>query len=150
MNGAAWDFARSLHQQQVLVETAGLFWLLAELVILFAILLGRHHLDTSAANARVQWTPRFTRRALVWGILFAALVLLTYGRHVFLPPVHELLLSADASPSAESLAALLRRRSQTHLVLWGLFITGWVLIEGLIVYHGWRGYRRLREVIRHA
>ena len=150
MDAAAYDFARTLHQQQVLIETAGLFWLLAELVILFAIVLGRQHLSNSPRELKVQWTPQITKRAIIWGSLFAALILITYGRHTFLLPVYELLQSQDSSHTLETLTATLRHRNQTHLVLWSFFITAWVFLETLIVYHGWCGYRSLRKLIDHA
>lgn len=36
---------------------------------------------------------------------------------------------------------------RAHLLVWSAFVTGWVVLEGLIVYHGWRGHIRLRALL---
>jgi hypothetical protein len=33
------------------------------------------------------------------------------------------------------------------VIIWAVLVTAWVVIEVLIVYHGWRGYRCLRRIL---
>jgi len=145
---SAFEYARQIHVQRVIIESAGLFWLLAELMILFWVLAGRKHLESHAESPRFAWSPALTRRALGWSFGFAGLALLTYGRHLVWPPAHHLLQGGAVSGIPE--AALLARftcRAHEHLALWSLFVTGWIALEIAIVYHGWRGYQCLRALL---
>ncbi len=143
-------YARQVFYRHTLVESAGLFWLLAEFLILFAVLAGRRYLETDPVSRTFRWTGRDTQRALTLGVLFGVLAVFTYGRHVFLLPVHAfLLVQPDAADAAflDAVAQMTRQRNGEHLVLWAAFVTGWVVLEVLIVYHGWRGHLLLRRLL---
>lgn len=142
---AAIQFARAIHLRTLVIESAGLFWLFAELAILFAVLMGRHHLDTVPLPARFTWTPHIMRSALIWTAAFFLLAVLVYGRHLVWPPVFVMLSRGPIDGAA--LRALVLRRSHEHLAIWVAFVTGWVVLEALIVYHGWRAYAQLRRLI---
>ncbi len=145
---AAIQFARAMHLRTILIESAGLFWLFAELVILFAVRLGRGHLETTPLPPHFTWTPQLTRSALIWAAAFLLLIAVTYGRHLVWPPAYAVL---SRSPMEEAaLRTLVLRRAHEHLVIWAAFVTGWVVLEALIVYHGWRGYAQLRRRVSES
>jgi hypothetical protein len=120
-----------------------LFWIAAEILILTAVVLGRRRLALGPP-----FGGNFRRQE--WRLLFvsaAACALLTavvLGRYLVLPqPVH--LLEAGEDPALA--ASFYRLRLLQHLLLWSVFVVVWVLLEGLIVYQGWRGYRLLRNYL---
>lgn len=135
------DFVRS-----IVIEGMGLFWLLAELAILCAVVTGREYLEAVGQQGVFPWKPRLRQRTRTWGLAFLGFALLVFGRHVFLRPVHVLIV--QGATSSEALYSTFIQRSHEHLAVWALFITLWVLLEALIVYHGWRGYGRLRELVK--
>jgi hypothetical protein len=132
---------------QMLIETAGLFWIFAELCILLGVLAGRDHLERNSTTGQFVWTPRLTTWALGFGIFFAALLLAAYGRHFYWKPVHVLLQQTYATVrflEPDDAVRAFRAARFRHQGLWAFFVTIWVLLEVMIVYHGWRGYRLLR------
>ncbi|MCX5757855.1 MAG: hypothetical protein NTU83_05000 [Candidatus Hydrogenedentes bacterium] len=116
----------------MLVESVGLFWIGAELAILFLVLVGRRHVDSVPLPVRFVLTVTELRRAIFWGVAFAILSAIVLGRYAV---------------SQEIDIQGLSERLHTHLVVWAAFVTTWVLLETSIVYHGWRGYRRLRVLV---
>ncbi len=112
----------------MLVESAGLFWIGAELAILFLVLAGRRHVDSVPLPTRFVLTVTELRRAICWSVAFTILSAIVLGRYAV---------------SREIDVQTLSDRVHTHLVVWAAFVTTWVLLETLIVYHGWHGYRRL-------
>jgi hypothetical protein len=138
-------YAQSDHARNLIIESAGLFWIFAELLILLAVIAGRRYLETVPLPNRFAWTRALTLRAVAFGVIFFALCAVTYGRHLLWPPLAELLRTRALDSNA--IYMLSRQRTHQHLALWGAFVTGWVVLECLIVWHGWRGYRRLRELL---
>jgi hypothetical protein len=65
----AWT--RAWHQRTMLFEAFGLFWIFAELVILYCVLAGRRHLETQPIPDRISLSHKDRRRALVWIACFA-------------------------------------------------------------------------------
>ena len=136
------EYLRSQHHHLLLVEAAGLFWILAELVILYGVAIGRRHLDTEPLPERVTLTARERWLAVCGFLGFALVCVAVFGRHLLLPPAYACVEIPDL-PAAQ-LTELLRSRTDVHLALWAGFVTVWVLLESIIVYQGWRAYRSLR------
>ncbi len=144
------QFARNRDTQHLLIESAGAFWLGAELVILFFVLAGRRHLESSPRLPDFQFTPAEKRRGLAWAGLFVVVTTAVLGRGLVVPSAHAMLETASLQESTSSLDLLpgmFVRRAHTHQAIWSLFVTGWVVFEVLIVWHGWMGYRRLRALL---
>lgn len=120
----------------LLVESAGLFWIAAELVILFLVIAGRRHIDTEPAPVQFALTRAEKRRALAGSIGFALVSLVVLSRYFLAREVE-----------AETAAAVLSSRVHIHIAVWASFVTVWVVLETVIVYHGWRGYRRLCRML---
>jgi hypothetical protein len=132
----------------MMVECAGLFWILAELLILYAVLTARRYLETEPIPRTIAWTRRDARRTLLWVMGFAALCAAVFLRHYFSPPAYEYLeLYASGEIPLSRFQDLYVSRFHIHQIFWAGFVTLWVLLEAIIVYHGWRAYRRLREVL---
>ncbi|NIA12436.1 MAG: hypothetical protein GWP08_00040 [Nitrospiraceae bacterium] len=143
-------FARTQHAAMLLFEGAGLFWLLAEMAILLLVLSGRRHVSSEPLPDRFAPTAHEIRRGAAWLGAFVVLTAVVWGRHVWLPPVYVTLQRAAETGGTVAADALTRQytvRLHTHLAIWSGFVTLWVVFETLIVYHGWRGYRRLRVVL---
>lgn len=142
-------FAHSVFLEQMVFELAGLFWLLAELVILFAVLAARDHLKHNPTSPRLTLNRGLRKRAVLWGVCFALLVLLTQCRHLCWPPVYRVLLdhAPIIVPNIGEMQAMFVARNHAHWGIWAGFIAGWVLLEILIVYHGYRGYRTLKTLL---
>jgi len=123
----------------LLVESAGLFWIAAELIVLFLVRAGKRHIETEPLPERFALTRVEKVWAVAWAVGFALLALLVLGRHF---------LTARIDPADAT--ATLSANLHMHLSTWAGFVTAWVVLEMLIVYHGWRGYRRLRHLLGNA
>lgn len=130
-------WAEAARWRHLAIESAGVFWLAAEMVILLLVLWGREHLARTPTSTTLHLTPRIRDYALGLGLLALALTALVIGR--FLWAATPALSVADAC-----------QRELHHILLWAAFVTGWVLYEILIVYHGVRGYQRLRRLLGGA
>ena len=139
--------AAAWHRQMLLVEGAGVFWIAAELAILFGVLVARRHISECPHEARVALTSTEKRR-LCWGIVgVIGLFIAVFGRHWLVSPLQHAL-SDGAGP--EELLAAYALRMWIHQGVWFVFITAWVLLEAAIVYHGVRAYRHLLELYRNT
>jgi len=142
------QYLRTEHHRVMMVECAGLFWILAELLILGSVLAARRHLETEPLPRTIAWTRRDARRDLLWAMGFAALCAAIFVRHYFSPPAYEYLeLYARGEIPLSRFQDLYVSRFHIHQILWAGFVTVWVLLEAIIVYHGWRAYCRLREIL---
>lgn len=122
-----------------LIEAAGLFWLLAEVLILFAMTVADNHLRLGGREA-FQWEQRYTRRLILWLALFSLLSLCVAGRHGLWPPAY-------TYEDTEVALRIGRHREQIHLVVWAIFVAGWVALEAAIVAYGVRAYGQLRKLL---
>ena len=120
------------------LESTGLFWMGAELAILFMMMAARRHVQARPLPPRLELQGSEKRRARAWcyGFLFLAAIVL--GRHV----VNAL------APIPQDPAPLLIGRARVHLAVWSGFITAWVALELAIVYQGLRGYLALKALLR--
>jgi hypothetical protein len=134
---------------QTTAELAGLFWLAAELAILFAVLVARRHLAAEPLPIRLRLVPHERHRATCWVWAMAALTMAVLSRHLFLVPL-PVLLATDGLTGLNAAAALAQAihiRNGIHAILWTAFVAGWVILECAIVYHGLRVYQRLRRLV---
>ena len=143
----ALSLASRLWSRDLMVETAGLFWIAAELAILYLVLLARFHVEHYPNEPFPKITAKFRRRAWVWTAGFLLLSAAVVARF-YLYPLHDNLeaaLHAQASP--DSVAALYARWAYTHALIWCAFITIWVILEAAIVYQGRQVYLGLRKAL---
>jgi len=130
----------------VLAESAGLFWIFAELAILFGVRMGRSRLEQSPLPRRIALTRGERRRALVQLTLLGVAGAFILGRHYIGPLAFPSV--EDGEPAA--VAARFIQCIHVHQALWAVFTTGWVALECAIVWHGFLGYRMLRRRIHAA
>ena len=146
-------YARFQHQRAVVIECAGLFWILMELLILFLAVAARRHLESEPLPRRVTLNRVERRRAIVWGAVFLIVAAAILSRHAVLTPLYVSVQRATATGAgfqAEALKQAYLARAHTHLAIWAVFVTIWGALEGMIVYHGSRGYLRLRHLVQAA
>ncbi|HUW62391.1 MAG TPA: hypothetical protein VMZ06_15405 [Candidatus Bathyarchaeia archaeon] len=120
------------------LESAGLFWIGAELAILFMMIAARRHIQARPLPPRLELQDNEKRRARAWCFAFLVLAAIVLGRHV----VNAL------APLPQNATALLIGRVRVHLAVWSGFITAWVALELAIVYQGLRGYLALKALLR--
>ena len=119
------------------LESAGLFWIAAELAILFLMTAARRHLLTRPLPPHLDLQDSEKRRARVWLVAFLFLAAIVLCRHV----VYAL------APLPQDVSPLLISRVRVHLAVWTAFITAWVALEVAIVYQGLRAYLALKALI---
>jgi len=122
----AW--AETARWRHLAVESAGVFWIAAELFILALVCWGREHLGKAPTRTRLTFSAavRWRFRAALGVTLVLVIVV---ARRAFVV----------AEPNVEAIV----RDELAHLALWALFVTAWVVLEAAIVYQGYRGYRLL-------
>ena len=118
--------AQSRH---LLVELAGVFWLVAELALLHLVWLGREHLQHTPHSPHLTPSRAARMRLFSFAALSVLLLALVVGRRMMPLPDNDMV----------AIVAF----EQMHLAVWSAFVVGWVVLEALIVYQGWRGYRYL-------
>lgn len=141
----AWLYARAAHVEHVIVESAGLFWLGAELAILYAMLIARRQVFSSPAPSVLALSRKERRRAAGWGVAFGLFCLVVLLRHAVLPAAYALVHQVGNACTTEDIVRVFTQRNREHLVVWASFVTGWVALESAIVYQGWRIFRTIRE-----
>ena len=136
VSAAVQSYLDARQRMALIVETAGLFWIAAELAILVLVVAGRRHIGTEPLPERFALNANEKRRVLIVLVAFVAASCILLARH-FVPHAVD----------TDHAAAVLLGRAHVHRAVWASFVTVWVLLETLIVYHGWRGYRRLRRLL---
>ena len=142
--------ARVEYCRVLLTEAAGLFWILAEICILFAVRVGRRLLDAEGLSLESMQVRFEKARAMVWGGLFLLFSAALFGRHLFDSPLHRQLAQLVAGGDGVDLGRALNAHvslMRAHYAVWASFVTLWVILEAGIVYNGWRGYRRLAQLL---
>lgn len=127
----------------------GLFWIGAEIAILFCILAARRIFETHPLPSTITLNARERRRAIVWCGAFAVLAVLVLGRYFALPTLAESyeFLSGTYSEARAAAENLYYTHTHRHVAVWCAFITAWVVLEIVIVIQGIAAYRALRETI---
>jgi hypothetical protein len=158
MNAAAApmiDRAWAEFRHETIVESFGIFWIAAEVAILFCMGVAARILEQRPLPKRPALTPRERRRAWTWAFAVCALAAFVYARHAFIAPLPVAFGSiADAGVDVVQLARnAYLSRAHIHVALWCALVVAWVALEIAIVAQGIRVYRRLEAVIaetRHA
>ena len=139
--------ARARETGVMVVELSGVFWIAAEMVILFFMIEARRHIFRKPLPPSAVWDRESTRRAAIFAVLLGLVLGTVLGRSFACEH-----LSARILRGAVGLkeAALVDAQAiRAHLALWGLFVTIWVVLEGAIVFQGYGAYlglcRRLTE-----
>ena len=130
-------FLNAAASEHFLYESVGVFWLAAEVLILFAIREGRKQV---AGESPSPWLPRL----LLWMLAFAVPASLVLARQHVLPAL------PDAGEAPAIVAAYYTLMVQQHLAVWSLFVLGWVVLEAAIVVEGMRAYGHFTRLCRHA
>ncbi|HPO16472.1 MAG TPA: hypothetical protein PLI09_23750 [Candidatus Hydrogenedentes bacterium] len=139
------EYAHQEYLRWMMIEYMGVFWLVAEVIILFLAVTGRGFLVHLHSVSPSDWKPPIMKISFA-GLLFFLIVLsMTYARHWFLTPVHTIRISSESDIALIKL--IFRQRYHEHMIVWAVFVTGWVLLEAMIVFQGWRGYVLLRKMI---
>ncbi len=145
--------ASRLWTRDLVVEAAGLFWIAAELGILYLVLLARFHVEHRPSEPVPCLSPAFRRRLWRWIAGFLLLCVLIGARFYFYPLRDALEAALQTSAHPDAIAALYARWAYTHALVWCAFITIWVILEAAIVYHGrhvYLGLRRALSPVRHG
>lgn len=139
-------YAHRQYHRMLLIEGAGLFWILAELAILFVCICARQRLASRPPVLDPTLNPTEIRRAARWLILFALGAVGVMGRHWIWPPVRTVLSGMhDSAPSTVAIREIWLARTYAHSAIWSLFVVLWVALEIAIVIEGWRAYTLLRD-----
>lgn len=140
----AWLYARAAHVEHLIVESAGLFWLGAELAILYAMLIARRHVTSRPAPKELSLSSAERTRAVMWIAAFGVLCVIVLLRHQLLPSAQALILQSGSRYAAEEVIRVFTQRNREHLAVWASFVTGWVALEMAIVYQGCRVFQTIR------
>jgi hypothetical protein len=145
---SAWaEFRRDL-----LAESAGVFWIAAEIAILFCMGVALRVFGERPLPESIRLTHGEKRRALGAAAFVIVLSLFVYGRHAVLPPLpmafRAIAASGEHVTEAARKAYLLR--AHVHIALWCSMIAAWVALEIAIVVQGVRVFRRLRALVRET
>jgi hypothetical protein len=144
---------RAEYYRILIIESAGLFWIFAELWIIFAVRAGRRILGQDGGSRFAAPTLQLQlrlRQALPWVVLFLVFSAVLMGRHFMKVPLDHQLEQMASSGGNRDLQEAVRgyaSAERTHYAIWALFVTIWVVLEACIVYNGWQGYRRLRALL---
>lgn len=135
---AALAFLATSAREHFAYEAVGVFWLSAELAVLFAVREARLSLSGAVPT---HWVARFAKWMIAVAVSMALVLLNTWyiNRGIDL----------DVTLTAENLAALHVFRVQRHLAVWSCFVLAWVLLESIIVVEGLRAYRHFAMLCRH-
>jgi hypothetical protein len=134
--------------RHLLTESAGIFWLWAEILILYAVCTARRGLRSGDLSGVQHLVPLLSGRIrwILAMLLIASMALL--ARHAFF--LQWLRTNArDAAASGQDvLLPGLARLDQQHILLWSAFVVMWVFLECAIVWQGWRVYCVMRAQLR--
>jgi len=111
------------NNQYLLIESAGLFWIGAEMAILFAMCEARRYFSALPAKANFTFASIQFKRVLFWILPLLGLCLWVACCQYF-----------DGE-----------NRWQLHILTWCSFVIIWVFLECLIVWQGCAIYARLSQ-----
>ena len=140
------------HHRIIISLGLGVFWIMAEICILFMVWIGRRRLEIQPLPTRISLTRAEKLRALSGSVLL--LFMLTLAAFFFCmmdnSGTARLHPGNTGSLSIHGFSSLYSSMEISYLALWALFTKFWVLLEIFIVMEGWRGYRRLRMILAPA
>lgn len=138
-------------QRELIVEGAGIFWIVAELGILFAVTVGRRVLRERPLPERLILTR--SERWLALGLVLVAvgLAALVFGRFLIWAPMPiaiEATAGLDRPEIPRAVYAELTGHARVHLAIWCAFIAVWIALEIAIVAQGIRAFHALASLTR--
>ncbi len=142
------ETAREQIRSELLIEAAGVFWIAAEVAILFCMTVAVRIFAARPLPSRISLTRSDRKRAVLWGLALGLLAASIFGRHLLIAPLPDafsaiVMAGTDVQARVEQ---AYNARTHIHIALWCSFITAWVLLEIAIVVQGIRSYRSLREL----
>lgn len=126
-----------------IVETAGAFWLAAEALILYGLLILHKRLHLSPFPNNLRLTRKERKTGLALGVSFLAAVTLLLLRAQLFPDYFETS-KIPGEPNQSGPGTELFEQS-VHLAIWSTFITLWVVLEMAIVAVGIASYKQMRR-----
>lgn len=135
---------------ELLMEVAGVFWIAAEIAILFGMTIATRILATRPLLPGISLTSAERRQALLWAAGLGVLVVTVFGRHAFIDPLPSAFtaIAETGINVREKIARAYAIRTHSHVAIWCLFIAAWVGLECAIVAQGIRAYGRLKGLIQ--
>ncbi len=127
--------------RMLFIELCGVFWIAAEMLILFFMIEARRHVGRHPVPAGPVWDAFATRRAILFCMVASIFLLAVLVRPFLWVPLHIQLQDGPVSVYSAATADFLA--VQRHLAVWAGFVTVWVILEMAIVYQGYRTYQAL-------
>ena len=87
--GTPIEDARDQFRMELLIEAAGVFWIAAEVAILFCMTVAVRIFATRRLPSRVSLTQREGKRAVLWALALGVLAASVFGRHLLITPLPE-------------------------------------------------------------
>ena len=146
------DGAWVAFQREVLVESAGVFWIAAEIAILFFLGVAARIFGVRPLPQAIGLTRTEVRRAWGAGALVLALAAFVFGRHLVWPPLpsaFEAIAASGGDVLGRARDAYIAR-AHAHAALWCSLITAWIVLEIAIVIQGVRVFGRLRAIVEET
>lgn len=141
--------AQAQFRLELMIEASGVFWIAAELAILFCMTAAVRIFATRPLPSGIALSKAERRRAICWAAGIAALVVAVFGRHFFVAPLPDAYGAIAAA--GKDVRALVEQaytlRAHIHVAIWCAFITAWVLLEIAIVVQGLRAYKGIKRLI---
>jgi hypothetical protein len=146
------ESARVEFQRHLWAESAGVFWIAAEVAILFFMGVAARILEVRPLPQAISLTRTEVRRAWRAGALILVLAAFVFGRHLLwlpLPAAFEAIALSGHDVLGQARNVVLAR-AHTHAALWCTLITAWMVLEIAIVIQGVRVFGRLRAIVEET
>ena len=144
------EAAQARFARMLAIEGAGVFWILAEVAILYFVTVGGRMLRRRPLPQRLTLVREDRVLAAILASLSATLFLLLCVRHAIqspLPTALEQASYADPTRIGEAAYVAFAEYARVHIMIWCSFIVLWVLLEVAIVVQGIRAFRALSGLL---
>lgn len=135
---------------EILLESAYLFYMAAELLILFLVTKARGYFQSTPLEGRLSLTRSDKHMLLAGTIVVVAIGAALFGRHIFITPMPDVLQNIAAIETRrvpQFLRDAYALRAHIHLGVFFFFLVTWVVLEIAIVAQGVRAYRQMRKAV---
>lgn len=139
--------------RDMVVEGAGIFWLIGELAILYAVSIGGRVLRERPLPGRLVLTRRERLAGAGLALFSVGLVAAVFGRFLVwtpMPLAMEAAAAMDWPEIPDIVHADVVNHIQVHITIWCAFIAAWVIIESTIVVQGIRAFHALSAQVQSA
>lgn len=137
-------FIGQQHSRQLTIEFVGVFWLVAEIILLAAVDTARRHLNKSPLTPHLVFDKHVSEKILATLTITVFLYAYMYVHGKNWSVIRE---GIAANLTPDVIAQMYHRAILSHLTIWAVFVTGWVLLEVLIVIEGILVFRRLKQIL---